>query len=66
METFIVLAQVSERWELATRTVFESREAAERYAAAMAHSVPFLVVGGRFDGLRFGEERGTAAYWGAR
>lgn len=64
METFIVLAQVSERWELATRTVFESRVAAEYYAASMA--MPSLVVSGRFDGLRFGEQRGTAAYWGAR
>lgn len=61
METFIVLAQVNDRWELATRTVFESQEAAERYAASMA--IPSLVVSGRFDGLRFGEKRGTFSYW---
>lgn len=45
-------------YELATRTVFVSREKAEEYAAGVARSRDPIVVMGRWKGLRFGETRG--------
>ncbi len=40
-------------YELATRTVFETSESAEKYAAEISASRAPLVVAGRFAGLRW-------------
>ena len=45
-------------YELATRTVFASKEAAVEYAGSIAISREPIIVQGRFHDLRFGEERG--------
>lgn len=45
-------------YELATRTVFKTREAAEVYAQGIAGGRAALVVEGHFTQLRFGEDRG--------
>lgn len=50
-------------YELATRTVFATKEAAVKYAESIDSSRGALVVAGRWRGLRFDEERGTLAYW---
>lgn len=61
---FVVLVRESgsTAWELATRTAFESLEAAELYAATSS-AFETIVAEGPFSELRFNEERGTAAYW---
>ncbi len=53
-------------YELATRTVFVDAESAAVYAATIAASREPMAIPGRFDGLRFGEPRGTAAYWSGK
>lgn len=45
-------------YELATRTVFINKVAAEEYAAGIAPSREPLVIPGRWAGLRFDEKRG--------
>jgi hypothetical protein len=50
-------------FELATRTVFEGREAAEAYAAGIAPAREPIVVAMPLDELRVGEERGRLDYW---
>jgi hypothetical protein len=52
-------------YKLATRTVFEGREAAEAYAATIAPSRDPLVIPVRLDELRVGEDRGRLDYWRA-
>ena len=66
----VVLCRGDEKWngepgdyELATRTVFESRDAAEVYAKTIAESRGAIVAPMPFAELRTGEERGTLAYW---
>jgi hypothetical protein len=53
----------SGRHELATRTVFEGREAAEAYAATIASSRDPIVVALPLSELRVGEDRGRLGYW---
>jgi hypothetical protein len=48
---------------LATRTVFECKTAAELYCKTIAECRQPQVVEGRFDSLRFGEERGKEYFW---
>lgn len=54
-------------YQLATRTVFESPEAAGLYARTIAQSREAIVIPLDVWDLRVGEERGTLGYWaGAR
>lgn len=46
--------------------MFESREAAEAYAATIAESRGAVVVKMPLDELRVGEDRGRLDYWGVR
>jgi len=57
------LYEISSHYELATRTVFDSREAAEAYASTIASCRAPIVVRLPIDELRVGEERGTLDYW---
>jgi hypothetical protein len=50
-------------YKLATRTVFEGRQAAEAYAATVAQSRQPIVIPVELDRLRFGEDRGRLSYW---
>jgi hypothetical protein len=50
-------------YEVATRTVFESRAAAEAYAATCSTAREPLVVAMPVSGLRVGEDRGRLGYW---
>jgi len=48
---------------LATRTVFQGREAAEAYARTISHSRGAIVVPMSLSELRVGEDRGRLDYW---
>lgn len=68
--TFIVICRADRtpegqpgRYELATRTVFETEPAANSYAATLSPSREPIVVPAEWAQLRFGEPRGTDAYW---
>ncbi len=50
-------------YALATRTVFEGREAAEAYATSIAPSREPIVTPMPLDELRIGEDRGRLDYW---
>ena len=50
-------------YELATRTVFESEEAAAAYMRTISPSREPLAVPLTVSELRVGEPRGTLAYW---
>lgn len=54
---------ISAHYELATRTVFEGREAAEVYAATIASCREPIVVLLPISELRVGEDRGRLEYW---
>lgn len=67
----IVLSRDIDRdgsYHLATKTVFESAEAAALYAETIARSrqavtIPLRNLMHEIADLRYGEERGTEAYW---
>ncbi len=52
-------------YALATRTVFEGRQAAEAYAATVARGRQAIVLPLDCARLRFGEDRGRLGYWRA-
>ena len=54
----ICIGEAPHGYEIATRSVFNSRAAAERYAATLSATRCPIVVMGRFGQLRFdGDER---------
>lgn len=71
-DSFIVICRADRtpegqpgRYELATRTVFETEPAANSYAATLSPSREPIVVPAEWTELRFGDPRGTASYWNA-
>ena len=54
---------ISSNYELATRTVFEGREAAEAYAATIASCRQPIMCPLPLSELRVGEDRGRLGYW---
>lgn len=59
----ICRGDVGSKYELATRTVFEGREAAEAYAATIASCRQAIVCPLPLNELRIGEDRGRLEYW---
>lgn len=66
MDSYVVIcrssAVIGAVYELATRTVFSTYDAAIAYTQDILNRGP-LVVAGRWNGLRFGEARGESGYW---